>query len=425
MPSITIKEIPYRIYEGLPLQVRKFIRPILRIFSLSNIFSLTPQLRPSVFLLQGREKWGGESLSILFVGDENGVLFLSDFLYSGEPKKESLGKVFFWRIKSRMNLGPPRGDLVFVNMDGFFSRFLPRQQFMIIPAWILFMLDLSKRFPESWNLSKSKNKSLRENLREFRRQKYSYEIANDPGKFEYFYHHMYSPYITKRFEELTFLAGFYGMKRVFRKGWLLLVKKGDDYVSGILLVRRSPDTIFAYALGITEGNIEYVKKGALTAVYYFSILWAKEKGYKWMDFGDCRSFLKDGVLNYKKHWGMEIKISRRFKNIFGIKICNYCQAVQNFLEKNPFIFIDQGKLKGLILFNKNHPVTLKEVQACVKTYYIPGLDCLVIISHQGFDQEAKEFANSCSMPRVQPVNIKEENFQKDLTMLLNRETAVV
>ena len=390
-----IKELPYLIYDKLPERVKQFIRPGVRAFySLKEVFLIALQLRLSVFLLEGKEKWGHESLTTLFLGDETGILFLSDLLYSGEPKKESLGKVLFWRFKSRINLGLPKGDLVFINMDGFFSRFLSHQGFIIIPGWILCMLDLSKQFPEAWNLSKSKNKSLRENLRAFRRHNYSYEMTQDPAKFEYFYHQMYLPYATKRFEELTFAASFHDMVRLFKKGQLLLVKKGDDYVSGIMLVRLSRDTIFAHSLGITEGNIEYLKTGALTAVYYFGILWAQERGFKWMDFGHCRSFLKDGVFNYKKHWGMEIKISERLRSIFGIKICNYCQGVQNFLEKNPFIFIDQGKLKGLISVEQDDPLTLEEVQSLVKTYSIPGLDCLVILSEQGFTQQAEEFGYS-------------------------------
>ena len=426
MSSINIKELPYRIYNKLPERVKTLIHPGVRVFySLKEFFQLVFHLRFDAYLLQGKEKWGNENLTTLFFGGATGVLFLSDLLYSGEPKKENLGKFFFWRVRSKINSDLPRSDLVFINMGGFFSRLLSHQGFMIIPVWILFMLDLSKKFPEAWNLSKSKNKSLRENLREFRRQNYSYEVTQDPAKFEYFYHHMYLPYAKKRYEELMLKASFHDMGRLFKKGELLLVKKGDNYVSGILLVRESPDTILAYSLGITGGNIEYLKAGALTAVYYFGILWAQEKGYKWMDFGHCRSFLKDGVFNYKKHWGMEIRISERLRSVFGIRICNDCRSVHNFLEKCPFIFMDQGKLKGLIFIEKNQDVSFKEVQAFIKDYAIPGLDCLIIASDQGFDQEAKEFANSCSTPRVQLLSIKKEDFTGDLAMVLNQGNAMV
>jgi hypothetical protein len=278
------------------------------------------------------------------------------------------------------------------------------------------MMDLSRPIHGVWNLSKSKNKSLRENLREMRRQNYSYEMTQDPAKFEYFYHQMYLPYITKRFEELTLQTSFRDMERVFKKGQLLLVKRGNDYVSGYI-IRMDHDNVIVPYLGITEGRIEYLKAGALTALYYFTILWAKERGYKWVDFGHCRSFLKDGPFNHKKHWGMEIRVSARVRDVFGVKVSNYHQGVQTFLEKSPFIFIDQEKLKGLIFVAQNHPLTLKEVQSLVKTYSIPGLDCLVILSDPGFTQQAEAFG--CSNQELHLISKKPDVFFETFPNILH------
>jgi hypothetical protein len=192
LPLKKIQEILYHIYDGLPPNMRAFISPVVPAFLfLKRVLFFTSQFRLSVYLLQGREKWGGNSLSTLFLGDERGVLFFSDLLYLEEPLKESLGQVFIWRIKSRLNLELPRTDLIFIKIDGLFSRFLPQEGFIIIPEWTLFMMDLSRPLQEVWNLSK--NKSLRENLRQIKKQNYSYEMTRDPYKFEYFYHQMYLP----------------------------------------------------------------------------------------------------------------------------------------------------------------------------------------------------------------------------------------
>jgi hypothetical protein len=175
-----------------------FLSPVVTVFFfLKKLFSLVSQFRLSVYLLQGREKWGGNSLTTLFLGDERGVLFFSDLLFSEEPKKEDLGKIFIWRIKARLNLEIPGTDLIFIKIDGFLSRFLPRKGFIIIPEWILFMMDLSR--PPQGVLNLSKNKSLRENVKEIKKQNYSYEMTRDPSKFEYFYHQMYLPHTWKRF----------------------------------------------------------------------------------------------------------------------------------------------------------------------------------------------------------------------------------
>jgi hypothetical protein len=419
LASKKIEEFLYTVFDRLPQRIKALIHPVgLTFYFLKRVFFAFSQFRLPVYLLRGKEKWGGGNLTTLILGDERGLLYLSDLLYSEKPIRKSLGKVFIWRIKSRLDFDLPRADLILIKMHGFFFRFLSRQGFMIIPEWVLFMLDLSKPLEKAWNLSKSKNKSLRENLREFRKHNYSYEMTCDPTKFEYFYNQMYLPYVQGRFGELTVVTGFRDMERVFKKGQLLLIKKGNDYISGNI-VRMDRDTVFVLYLGITEGKIEYLKAGALTALYYFTILWAKEEGYKWIDFGHCRSFLKDGVFKYKKHWGMEIKISKRFEDIFGMKIYNFRQGVQNFLENNPFVFIHQEKLKGLILADQSHPLTFEEAQTLLKTYSIPGLDGMVILSGQGFTQEAGEFINSCSPPRLHLISKKTDAFFEAFPQILH------
>jgi len=408
-------------YYELPPKVRAFVSPVVTVFfSLKGILFFASPFQFSVYLLQGKEKWGGNSLTTLFLGDERGVLYLSNLLYSEEPVKERLGKIFIWRIKSRLNLEIPRTDLIFIKIDGFFSRFLPRKGFIIIPEWILFMMDLSQPLQEVWNLPRNKKKSLRENLKEIKKQNYSYEMTRDPSKFEYFYHQMYLPYTWKRFEKVTVLTSFRDMEKAFKKGQLLLIKRGNEYVAGNIL-KIDHDTVFSVSLGIKEGKIEYLKEGASTACYYFSILWAKEEVYKWLDFGICRSFFKDGVFDYKKRWGMGIKLSTRVRTVFGIKVCNFHQGVRTLLENNPFIFIDQEKLKGLILVDQNHPLIPEEVQSLVKTYSIPGLDCLVILSDQGFTQRAEEFANSCSTQRLHLISTKTDTFFETFPHVLHSE----
>ena len=104
MSSKKILKILYGIYDRLPPKVRAFISPVVPVFLfLRSALLFASQLRLSVYLLQGKEKWGGKSLSTLFLGDDRGVLFFSDLLFSEEPLKESLGKVFVWRIKTRLS----------------------------------------------------------------------------------------------------------------------------------------------------------------------------------------------------------------------------------------------------------------------------------------------------------------------------------
>jgi len=396
--SKSIREIPYRINEKLPERVRLFLRPVVHAFSaLNKVFFLASQLQTSAYLLRGKEKWSHENLSTLFLGDEKGLYNVSEMLYGEEPAKESLGRVFLWQMNSRTPRRLPQADLLLIRTPDFFADFLQRRGFMIIPEWVLFMLDLSKSFPEAWNLKK--NKSLRENLREFRKHRYSCEITSDPEMFEHFYHRMYLPHATQRFGKLTFTSSYQSMKIIFRRGWLLLVKKENECVSASLMAPDG-DTLLIHSLGVTDGKSEYLKTGALTALYYFNIMWAKEQGYAWIDFGHCRSLLRDGVFKHKKRWGMSIRSSTRLRNILCLKICNLHPGVRTALAKNPFIFIEKKKLNGFIMAEQQAALSREEVQSLVNAHAISGLDQLVIVCPRGFTQQAREFADSCATHRV-------------------------
>ena len=416
MSFYEIHEILYIIYGYLPKNVREFISPAVEpAFSFAKrVLFIACSIRFSVYLLQGKEKWGGSSLTTLFFrgsffGEEK-LLYLVDLLYSEEPAKESLGKVFIWKIKTKLNSDISKADLVFIGVDELFSRFLSGQGFTIIPQWILFMLDLSKPLPE---IGKALERdSLRSDLRKIRKYKYSYEITRDPAKFEYFYRQMHSPYILKRFGKLSIVTGFHQLKSIFEKGRLLLIRRENDYVAGNIIAMDKKSVAFV-CLGTREGKIEFLKQGALAAAYYFNILWAKERGYEWCDFGHCRPFFDDGVFCYKKKWDMEVQRSKRIRAIFGMKVCNFSRGAQDFLTKNPFTFIDQDKLKGLILVGGDHPLTSEEVQSLFETYHIPGLDCLVIVSPQGFTQQAKRFASSHPIKRLRLVSMQPDTgFEK-------------
>ncbi len=423
VPFHEIYEILCAVYACLPKGVRKFISPLVEpTFSFATrVLFITSCIRLSVYLLHGKEKSGNSNLATLFFGGlpfgEEKLLYLENLLYSGEPVRESLGKVFIWKIKSKLNSSNPKADLIFIGVDKLFSRFLSEQGFAIIPQWILFMLDLSKPIPEINKLPRLS--SLSRDLIRLKKQGYSYEITRDPAKFEYFYHHMYLRYISKRFGKLALLGGFRSMKLIFEKGQLLLVKQGKEHVSGNIIVEYN-ESAFSSSFGIKDGNIEYLKQGALAAVYYFTILWTKERGHEWCDFGHCRPFFNDGVFCYKKKWGMEIRRSKRNRDVFAMKICNFNRGAQGFLTSNPFIFVNQGKLKGLILAKQDHPLSLEEVQSLFAAYYIPGVDCLVVVSSQGFTQQAEEFASSHPVKRLRLVNMQPDLVFENFPSFLDR-----
>jgi len=399
------------LYELLPADVRNFVGPVLEpsYFTVKRVLSIVSQLHLPVYQFQGKSIWGEGTLTTLLFGEGRGMLpYILNLLYADKPMKKGLGKIFIGNVKSDINSYGPNADLVLIGMDEFFSRFLSQRGFVVLPEWIMFKMDLTKPFPRG-----GKNKGLSNNLRKVRKYQYSFEMTRDFAKFENFFHHMYLPYAANKYGELSLVGGFRDLKKIFEKGVLLLVSRGNDCIAGSLL-QMNDKTISARYLGVKDGNFKYVEKGVLAACYYFTITWAGEKRYKWVDFGHCRPFLNDGAFYHKKTWGMEVMKSVRpmlaTKAVFGMKVCSHQQGLLDFLAKNPFISLDHGKLKGLIFHQQDHPLTLEEIQALNKTYYIPGIDSFVISSLHGFTQEAQEFATSQTPQRLYLTRLNQDTF---------------
>ncbi len=399
-------------YDGLPGSVRQVIGPAVesRFRFIKRLLAISSQIRSPIYMLKGKQKESGELLTVCVMSDEQGRRYISDLLFSETPISKNLGRKFVWNLRSQVATSCKDIDLFFIRTDKFYSEGLSRQGMLILPEWVLFRLPLTRPPMELWNLPK--NKSLRETLRIVHRNKYSYEVSRDPKEFHFFYHHMYYPYIAQRYGRLAPPHSFLFMRRAFEKGFLFLIKKEGRNVGGGL-ARTDGRSVFLSHLGVLDGEIRYTNEGALGALYYFLILWSREKGYQWLDMGSCKPFLKDGVFFYKKKWGMEIERSGRSKTVLGIGVCSNRPCVGSFFATNPFIFIEGDKLKGLVFLKSNERATLKEIEWALKRFDIPGLDELILVSPHGFTSEAKAFRSPRENLKFVLFEMSEEQFFGD------------
>jgi hypothetical protein len=187
---------------------------------------------------------------------------------------------------------------------------------------------------------------------------------------------MYIPYITKVFGKKSEIESYAFMKREFRKGGnLLLVKKEKEYIAGILH-RYKKNRTKLLILGIKDGDSNYIKDGAIGALYYFSFCYSVEKGYTKIHFGGSRPFLKDGVLRYKKKWNQKIFDEGRMG--FLIKPLSITEGLKGFFLNNPLIYEDKTDLNGAIFVAGDQSFSKEDFENIYKDYYVRGLTKLVI-----------------------------------------------
>ena len=345
-----MRKIISKLYRGLlPEKVQKVIRPFIdKAYAfVHRLYSIYADIYQPVSILKGKGGQNGTNLSLLIAGKRKDSAFLLNKIYHEEPEATKLKRMLVWKIPF---LNGSEVNVTLIEADRCFSPFFARQGFFAIPEWVLFTMDISIPIEKVIRLCESN----RNNFRRMGKYSYEYEVCFDKGKLHLFYHTMYLPYICSRHGKLTVLTTLNQMEDILQRGELLLVKRGGEYVAGQLIYKASPVPIVSY-LGVKDGNFDLVKQGAVFALYYYTILWAKEKGYTKLDFGHCRPFLSDGVFLFKKRLGMKIQRSPRYHRMLYLSINRLNPCLEQFFTNNPLVHDDMGVLKGLLFVQKDDP----------------------------------------------------------------------
>ena len=361
----------------LPEKVQKVVRPFIdRTYAfVHRLYSIYADIYQPVSILKGNGSQNEINLSLLIAGKRRATAFLLNKIYPEEPEVTKLKRMLVWKIpffnRSEVNA-------TLIEADRCFFPFLARRGFFVIPEWVLFIMDISIPIEKVIRLRESN----RNNFRKIGKYSYEYEVCFDKEKLHLFYHTMYLPYIYSRYGKLTVLTTLNRMEDILQRGELLLVKRGGEYVAGQLIYKASPVPIVSY-FGIKDGNFDLVKQGAMFALYYYAILWAKEKGYTKLDFGHCRPFLNDGVFLFKRGFGMKIQRNPRHHRMLYLSINRLNPYLEQFFNNNPLVHEDQGALKGLLFVQKDDPSIKEVVEALNRKYSIQGLEGFTVVLHDG------------------------------------------
>lgn len=329
-----------------------------------------------VFLIKGKEKSSNLRLTTLVFGDMEFSHYFANLVYSSNYEVEAFMKTVYYNIPRVINHNEV--DVIIVQADGALSRFLSRRGFLTLPK-VHFVLDIAT---PSEKLFARMSRLRRRNINKIKKLEFTYEITREPKKLDFFFHKFYLPYITKRHGKSAKTASFFAMKRVYRKGGLLLVKLSGKYVSGILYGKHG-DKITACCLGIYEGKKQHLDEGASQAALHFLIEWSKQQGFKEIDYGLSNPFMKDGLFAYKRSWGMRVKPCGNF--VYGLKVSNLDTPVIEFLSENPLVFTESESLSGLI-FRKAEEKNKEVFNA--SSHYTLGLARIVVGLYSAGDSSA-------------------------------------
>lgn len=138
--------------------------------------------------------------------------------------------------------------------------------------------------------------------RRVRRYGYAASLCRDFNSVVEFFSRMYLPYIENRYGEKARFRPLRELAGAQRSGFLLKVEEGGQWVAGaVCRMRRREVTVIA--LAVAPPFQDRLRRGALSAVYYFLVRWAREQGLESVDMLRSRPHLEDGVYEHKRRFG--------------------------------------------------------------------------------------------------------------------------
>jgi len=365
-----MKKIAKKIYRKIPACLRWIFWPLKLTFKFIDIS------RPDLWILSGEEITSHEELSIVYAGTEINKNYFAKMAYANSFSENYLGRVWLWKVFKVVKEKGYNCSLMLVAVDKPVCTLFRNRACFNIPFWVSNLADISGDYSFL-----AKNRSLKSDITKITNNKLSFEITQDRSQFDNFYYNMYRPYVSQRYGDGAIISEYDYVRNEFKNNELLLIKKENQYVAGALLVYEK-ERLGPVYLGVKDGNFDYVKDGAIGAIFYFTIHRFKEKGYKQVDFGGSRAFLKDGVLRYKKRRGAsQISCDSRHGGIFFVEPLTNTPGLKAFLINNPFIFIDnidRRKISGAIFVDNDYSFSQETLEKIYNDYCLNGMSRLYI-----------------------------------------------
>jgi len=317
-----------------------------------------------VWLITGTELHTGENFTICYAGNESYKNYFVRLVFGDQYDEVYYGKNWLHNVFRIASQNIQDCPMMVLEVNERVEKFIKRKNDFYIPLWVRGEIDIP---------STVSNKSIKNELRKIRKYNLTFEVTTEKSQFHRFYDDMYVPYITHRQGNEAVLTKYDELMRYWESGTceLLFIKKENEYISGevIIFEENSPRL---FITGIKDGNPSYLKYGTGSACYHFASSYLSKQGYRSLNVGGSRAFLKDGVLQFKKKLGLRL-LSKSVRG-FLVKPLSPATGLKGFFLRNPFIYTHRGRLYAAAFVEDDEVCSCDEsLEGLCKSFYLNGL----------------------------------------------------
>jgi hypothetical protein len=326
--------------------------------------------------IAGRTLADGGPGSMLVAGAGAQLLYLARRFFQGEVRAEPIGARPVHALPGTLLACGGGDDLIVARISRYLAAFLFDARFVRVPDLVDVWLDL--RDPAG--VVRRMHRKARRTVRMLRASDYSWSDTHDPAAFERFYDGYYLPFATARHGDLATLRERPVLRRHFRRGGVLWLRKGGEEVAG-LLYRVDGRVASLPAVGILGGDLAARQQGALDAAKLFAIELALDRGLDWVSLGGCLPSPRDGSLASKRAWGGILREKRDSHHDLLVRWPRFTPRVARFLADVPMFVREPEGFAALAAVPAGEPHLASRLW---RHWWMPGLERLHVVAPDGW-----------------------------------------
>jgi GNAT acetyltransferase-like protein len=319
--------------------------------------------------------------AVLLAGSSHTAELLTRRLFAGEVQTSHLATVPVWRVDSYLRKRAREGELIMICVGKLSAGLFFRPDCLRVPDAI----DVGLKVPEEIETLWRSNHSLKEDIRLVNRGGMQMSLSQTEADFDLFYRTMYLPFIAGRHGDMARPRDENWLRAAFLRGGIIWVVRGEEKLAGVVM-EIADGALHLWTLATRDGDPGLMKKGALAALYLYAIRHARDEGCSYVDFGSCRAFLADGILRYKRKWGMEVRPRPDNQNLVLIRWPEWNDAVSGFLADASLVHQDGQALKIVTATGQSGVASQADANRVHRSVFIPGIDRVVIVNSAGWEE---------------------------------------
>jgi hypothetical protein len=314
----------------------------------------------------GRERYSGQPVTLTYFGRTFGFRTIVHKLFAPGPNARRKGRAWLGVPGIPLTPRDHSGDIVAIELDD--AQMLERDTGagFRLPIWTrteILVADAHRQMKQS--------SSLKDDLRRIRKHKIACTISRDAAELRRFYDDIYVPYIRARHGDLSLPDGWEVVIKTAQSGDFITARGADGAMLGGIVLGRSAKRLYARSIGLVSDEKAVLNTGAISALYRACFERAEAYGFDRVGFGLTGPFLNDGLLKFKKKWG--VRLLNEVDPGIWLQFNKASTAVKSFLLNNPFMYRDAGTIHGAVFIADPGALDEEGEDTLRASYQLPGM----------------------------------------------------